>query len=122
MNSNPVKKSKPSDSNWQHYCRLALTAVGAFTFIILATAGVLALSSCAATPSGIARESSLFTTVTNVASGAYQLVPALPQPERAVFELVLAAATASLAAWNTSLHRRVNQLDGNGGGSNSAPS
>jgi hypothetical protein len=119
MSSNPVKKSTPSGRNWRRCCRLALTAVGAFTFIILATAGVLALSSCATTPGGIARESSLFTTVTNVASGAYQLVPALPPPERAVFELVLAAATAALAAWNTSLHRRVNQLDGNGGSDNS---
>jgi hypothetical protein len=121
MNSTPVKKSKPSAGTWPHYCRLALVAVGAFTFIILVTAGVLALSSCATSPSGLARESSLFTTVTNVASGAYQLVPALPQPERAVFEFVLAAATATLAAWNTSLHRRVNLLNGNGG-SHNAPS
>src|SRR3974377_929198 len=91
-----------------------LPAIGVFIFIIAAGAGLLALSSCATSPAGLQREQTLFSVATNVVYAAQQVAPAIPPPERALVELLLGVATAGLAAWNTHLHRRLGQMNGNG--------
>jgi hypothetical protein len=91
-----------------------LPAIGVFIFIVAAGAGLLALSSCATSPAGLQREQSLFSVATNVVYAASQVAPVVPPPERALVELLLGVATAGLAAWNTHLHRRLGQINGNG--------
>jgi hypothetical protein len=107
-------KSKKSAPAWSRSSLPVLPAIGVFIFIVAAGAGLLALSSCATSPAGLQREQSLFTVATNVVYAAQQVAPAVPPPERALIELLLGVATAGLAAWNTHLHRRLGQLNGNG--------
>jgi hypothetical protein len=98
-----------------------LPAIGVFIFITAAGAGLLALSSCATSPAGLQREQSLFRVATNVVYVASQVAPVVPPPERALVELLLGVATAGLAAWNTHLHRRLGQLNGNGPAASANP-
>ena len=107
-------ESKKSAPAWLRSSLPVLPAIGVFIFIVAAGAGLLALSSCATTPAGLQREQSLFTVATNIVHVAEQVAPAIPPPERALVELLLGAATAALAAWNTHLHRRLGLLNGNG--------
>jgi hypothetical protein len=108
MNSN-----KSARACW-HRSLPVLPAIGVFIFIVAAGAGLLALSSCATTPAGLQREQTAFSAATNIVHVAEQVAPAIPPPERALVELLLGVATAALAAWNTHLHRRLGQLNGNG--------
>jgi hypothetical protein len=106
--------SKHSTNDYSPLSRRLPLAIGVSLFIVAVTAGLLALSSCATSPAGIAREQNLFTVVTNVTSLATAVAPALPQPAGSVVQLVLAIAAAGLAAWNTHLHNAVIKLR-NGG-------
>jgi hypothetical protein len=77
----------------------------------------LALSGCATTEQGVAREEVLYRAGTNMVATVQGVVPYLPPPVGSVVEGLLALATAALAAWNTHLHTQVKTLrNGNGNG------
>ncbi len=80
------------------------------SFILLATAGLLALSSCAHTEAGLAREQQLFNSSSNALSYAQQVAASLPSPTSNVVEGVLAVGGALLAVWATHLQRSLKDL------------
>ena len=86
------------------------TVVGVSLSIGLVTAGALALSSCATSPSGVARELSVYSFATNAVATLKSVAPALPQPVGGALEGFLALASAGLALWQTHLHRAVSAL------------
>ena len=83
--------------------------------IVLVTAGLLALCSCAHTAKGLAREQAVYNVTTN-AAGTLQIVAQnLPPPIGTIAEGALAVASGLLALWGTHLHRSVKELrNGNG--------
>jgi len=87
-----------------------MTCLVACSYIALATAGSLALSSCASTPKGVAREQALYNVATNAVTYLHQLAPSLPAPAGTLLEGVLAAGGALLALWATHLQRSVAEL------------
>ena len=98
------------------------TLVGACSFTILLTAGLLALSSCASTPAGIAREHQLYLTTSNAIVALNTVAPALPQPVGGMVEGFLAIGGALMALWATHLHRSMRDLqNGSKNGSATPP-
>ncbi len=94
--------------------------VGTCSFILVVLAGLLALSSCAHTPAGVAREEGLDLTLSNSLASARAIAPALPQPVGGLAEGLLALGGALLTVWASHLHRSIRELkNGNG---NPAPS
>ena len=91
-----------------------MAGVGALSFILLATAGLLALSSCASTPQGVQREEALYLTASNAIATGHTIAPYLPAPANSVVEGLLAVGGALLAVWASHLHRSVRNLE-NGG-------
>ncbi len=73
-------------------------------------AGLLALSSCATSPEGVARQTYVLDGVTNTIAALRTSTPYLPQPAGGIVEALLAAATAGLAAWSAHLHSSVKDL------------
>ena len=86
------------------------TVVGVSLSIGLVTVGALALSSGATSPSGVARELSVYSFATNAVATLKSVAPALPQPAGGALEGFLALASAGLALWSTHLHRAVSAL------------
>jgi hypothetical protein len=100
------------DTSWPHRA-----AIGGCVLLLGAMVTTLALSGCASTEQGIAREEVLYRAGTNVVATVQAVTPYLPPPVGSVVEGVLALATAALAAWNTHLHSQVKTLrNGNGNG------
>ena len=100
--------------------RHVLAIVGACSFILLATAGVLALSSCATTPKGVSREQQLYLVTSNAVSGLSALTPYVFAPFSTLLEGATAVGGALLAVWASHLHRSVRALE-NGSGKGPAP-
>ncbi len=78
--------------------------------IVAGLAGWLALSSCATSPAGIAREEGAIHSLSNAPVALRQGAVYLPQPAGGIVEALLAAATAGLAAWSAHLHNSVKTL------------
>lgn len=110
-------KSVWRDTSWRHRA-----AIGACALLLAAMAITLALSGCASTEQGLAREEVLYRAGTNVVATVQSVAPYLPAPVGSVVEGVLALATAALAAWNTHLHTQMKSLrNGNGNGAKASP-
>jgi hypothetical protein len=112
LNSNSKKHSVTRS-------RHALAFVGVCAFILLVTAGALALSSCATTPKGLARETQLYLATSNAVSGLSALAPYTPPPIAGLIEGATAVGGALLAVWASHLHRSVRALE-NGSANGSA--
>jgi hypothetical protein len=97
-----------------------LTLIGVLSFILLVTAGLLALSSCATSPKGLAREQRAYNTTSNVLYAVGTAVPALPAPASQVLEGFLALGGALMAVWASHLHRTVRDIQ-NGSANGPAP-
>ncbi len=91
--------------------------IGMCLCILAVTAGLLALSSCATGPAGVAREQGAVDSLSNAVVALRSGAVYLPQPAGGIVEALLAAATAGLAAWSAHLHQTVKTLK-NGSGSN----
>jgi hypothetical protein len=70
----------------------------------------LLIIGCSTTPSGLAREATLYTTGTNIVATLQPAAQALPAPFNTAAEYLLAFASAALAAWNTWQHKQLNAL------------
>ncbi len=89
---------------------------------VLFIAALLFGASCATSPAGLSREHALYVAGTNVVGTLQTLVPYMPPPVGSTFEVVLAAATAALAAWNTHQGKRLRRLEnGHGNGKTLGP-
>ena len=87
----------------------------ACSFTLLVLAGSLALSSCASTPAGLAREEKAYNATSNTVAFLQPIAAASPAPFNTLLEGVLAAGGALLAFWASHLHRSVAELkNGNG--------
>ncbi len=95
-------------------------AFGMSLFIAVVMGGLLGLSSCATTPEGMRAEAAALRSLSNSVAGLERTAVHLPPPANSIAEVLLAAATAGLAAWNAHLHRRVLVMQ-NGGTSTSPP-
>ena len=100
-----------SKRNSQRASRWFVGAFGACLFIVPAMAGLLALSSCATSREGLAREERLMLGMSNAVVAVRAATPFIPQPASGTIEALLAAATAGLAAWGTHLHRSIATLN-----------
>ncbi len=89
---------------------LPAMAIGMCLCIVAGMAGLLALSSCATSPAGLAREEGAIHSLSNAAVALRQGAVYLPQPAGGIVEALLAAATAGLAAWSAHLHNSVKTL------------
>ena len=85
--------------------------IGACAFILLVTAGLRVLTSCATTPAGIAREEQLYRVTTNAVGGIGSLAPYTAPPVSTLLEGVTAVGGALLAVWASHLHRSVRALE-----------
>ncbi len=95
--------------------QLIPAVIGRGVCILAVTAGLLALSSCATSPAGVAREQGAVDSLSNAVVALRSGAVYLPQPAGGVVEALLAAATAGLAAWSAHLHQKVKVLqNGNG--------
>ena len=87
----------------------------ACSFALLVLAGSLALSSCASTPAGLAREQTAYNVTSNAVAFVQPIAQSAPAPFNTLLEGVLAAGGALLALWASHLHRFVAELkNGNG--------
>ena len=84
------------------------------SYILLVTAGLLALVSCASTPSGLQRENELYLSTSNALYAVRSIAPVLPPPINGLLEGVLAVGGALMAVWASHLHRSLRDLQ-NGG-------
>ena len=85
--------------------------IGACAFILLATAGLRVLTSCATTPAGIAREEQLYRVTTNAVGGIASIAPYTAPPVSTLLEGITAVGGALLAVWASHLHRSVRALE-----------
>ncbi len=99
-----------SSANWSRL----IPVLGACSFILLVTAGLLALSSCASTPKGVEREQAVYLALSNGVVAGHAIAPYVPAPANTILEGVLAVGGALLAVWASHLHRTVRDLQ-NGG-------
>jgi hypothetical protein len=92
--------------------------------ILLALIAILCLGmTCSVTKEGLTREHALYSAGTNAVATIHTLTPYMPAPLASTTELVLAAASGLLAAWNTAQHRQIKKLkNGNGTGTPLPPS
>jgi hypothetical protein len=79
-------------------------------YILLATAGALALSSCATTEKGLQREETFINAASNSIAVLRPISTAAPQPIGSAVEGILAGAGALLALWATHVHRSLAEL------------
>lgn len=105
--------SKKSSCHWT-------AIVGVCSFILLGLAGLLAVSSCATSEKGLAREQALYITASNTVATAQAVAPALPAPTGTMLEGILGIGGALLALWATHLQRSLADLK-NGGGRSTLP-
>ncbi len=84
--------------------------IGALLCIVAVTAGSLALNSCATGPGSLARNEQTISVLSNQVASLRQGAVYLPPPANGIVEVLLAAAAAALAAWNTHLHTKVRTL------------
>ncbi|MCX6924980.1 MAG: hypothetical protein NT154_17460 [Verrucomicrobia bacterium] len=101
-------KKPAAASNWWRLSPLAL--VLACSSILLGTAGLLVLSSCATTPKGLAREEAIQHAASNTVAFLQPVAAALPAPSGQILESVLAAGGALLALWATHIHRSLAEI------------
>ncbi len=106
--------SKPSAPHSKRWSTDLVGLCAAFLSIVLVTAGLLALCSCAHTAKGLAREQAAYNLTTNAAGTLQVVAQNLPPPFATVAEGVLAVAGGLLALWGTHIHRSVKELQ-NGG-------
>jgi hypothetical protein len=111
-----------SNAAWKPSNRRRLAIAGGLWLLILASAGLLALCSCASTPKGVEREQALYLCASNGLVSAHEITPYLPAPANSVWEGFLAVAGAGLAVWASHLHRSVAELKKNGNGNGSTAS
>ena len=90
-----------------HHWMMGITV---FSFILLATGGLLGLSSCTSTEQGVAREHALYLAASNTLANAQQITPTLPAPANGIVEGVLGVGGALLAIWATHLQRSIKDL------------
>ena len=86
-----------------------VTLIG-LVFVILMFALCLT-QGCASTPAGLSREQGLYRAATNTVASLTQFVPYVPAPLNSAAEVLLAATSAALTAWNANQHRRIKQLE-----------
>ena len=100
-----------SKNKLRNLCPSALTTIGVSSCILLVTAGVLVLSSCATTRKGLDREQQLYLVTSNAVSGITALTPFVPAPFGTLLEGATAVGGALLAVWASHLHRSVRALE-----------
>ncbi len=88
-------------------CRWIPVVIGACLCIVAATAGLLALSSCATKPSELPRADAQISAWSNAIVAIRSTTPYIAQPAGGLVEALLAVATAGLAAWSAHLHSSV---------------
>ncbi len=85
-------------------------ANGMWLCIAAVFAGLLALDSCATSPEAVAHQTHAIDGITNTIAALHTATPYFPPPAGGIVEVLLAAATVGLAAWNTHLHNSVKTL------------
>ncbi len=90
--------------------------------VLLLMAAALAVQSCATSPQGLAREQAIYSAATNTVGTLQTIVPYVPAPVQVPTELILAAVSAALGAWNLHQQKAIKALkNGNGNGKPTSP-
>ena len=95
-------------------CPRCLWVIGGLLCIALVTVGVLGLSSCAHTPSGLQTERELYGTTTNIVALVAETAAHLPPPIGTVFQCLVVGSGALLGIWLHNLEKRLKLALSNG--------
>ena len=106
MPANTVRSSAAS----RRACPQWPVFAGACSFILLVTAGLLALSACAHSPQGVQREVLLYEATSNTLHAVSQAAPYVPPPAAPLLEGLLALGGALMAVWASHLHRSLKEI------------